>query len=88
MRREIFREDPQNLLRGAARIFRQVQSDLEEMDHRLRTLQSALDREILRQQAIEEQIGQALDLAQALAKGAGEVASELEAVAARFETYL
>lgn len=72
-------------LRQVAQSFRQAQSGWEEMGHRLRAQQSALDWEIRRQQAIEEQIGQALYLARALAEGAGERASWLEAVAARFE---
>ncbi|MGQ9718187.1 MAG: hypothetical protein ACUVR6_10965, partial [Anaerolineae bacterium] len=72
-------------LRQVAQGFRQAQSGWEEMGYRLRAQQSALDWEIRRQQAIEEQIGQAIRLAQDLAGGAGELASWLEAAAARFE---
>ncbi|MGQ9601023.1 MAG: hypothetical protein ACUVWZ_16645 [Anaerolineae bacterium] len=73
-------------LRQVAQGFRQAQSGLEGMDRRLRTQLSALDWEIRRQQVIEEQIGQDIRLAGALAEGAGERASWLEAAAARSET--
>lgn len=72
-------------LRQVAQAFREAQSGWEAIGHRLRARQSALDWEVRRQQAIEEQIGQAIRLAQALAEGAGERASWLEAAAARFE---
>lgn len=72
-------------LRQVAQAFREAQSGWGEMGRRLRAQQSALDWEIRRQQAIEEQIGQAIRLAQALAEGAAERAARLEAVAARFD---
>ena len=72
-------------LRRVARVFREAQSGWGEIGRGLRAQQSALDWDIRRQQAIEGQIGQAIRLAQALAEGAAERASWLEAAAARFE---
>lgn len=72
-------------LRQMAQVFRQAQHNWEELGRRLQAQQMALNWEVHQQQVIEEQIGQAVRLAQALAEGAAQRAARLEEVAARFE---